>query len=80
LEILCLLADRDMTVGAIVDALGLSPSSASQQLMRLRAEGLVSATREGRSVTYRIERPEVRMVVTTLKSAFGRRPDRRDAG
>ena len=42
----------------------------SQQLMRLRADGLVEARREGTTVYYRISRPEVLTVVEALHLAF----------
>ena len=42
----------------------------SQQLMRLRSDGLVSARREGTTVYYRIEKPEVIEVVEALHAAF----------
>ncbi len=42
----------------------------SQQLMRLRADGLVTSRREGTTVYYRITNPEVLMVVQALHAAF----------
>ena len=48
----------------------------SQQLMRLRADGLVEARREGTTVYYRIARPEVLTVVVALHAAFCPPPER----
>ncbi len=70
LEILCLLLDGAKTVGEISTRLGLSQSAVSQQLMRLRAEDLVRATREGRNIRYAIGRPEARIVIGALQEAF----------
>ena len=42
----------------------------SQQLMRLRADGLVESRRVGTTVNYRITRPEVLTVVEALHDAF----------
>jgi len=42
----------------------------SQQLMRLRAEGLVRASRSGKTVTYRLGRDDVRPVITALRRVF----------
>lgn len=42
----------------------------SQQLMRLRSDGLVEARCEGATVYYFIVRPEVLTVVNALHSAF----------
>ncbi len=42
----------------------------SQQLMRLRADGLVESRREGTSVYYRIARPEILLVIEALQAAY----------
>lgn len=70
LEILCLLGEREMTVGEIEEALGLSQAAVSQQLMRLRGDGLVEARREGRFIHYRLHRPEVKAIIAELQKAF----------
>jgi DNA-binding transcriptional ArsR family regulator len=70
LEILCLLADGGRTVGDIAASLGLTQSAVSQQLMRLRAEGLVVAKREGRSIRYALGRRETEIVIRALQQAF----------
>jgi ArsR family transcriptional regulator len=70
LEILCLLVDGGRTVGEIASSLGLSQSTVSQQLMRLRAEDLVVAHREGRSIRYVLGRPETVIVIRALQQAF----------
>jgi ArsR family transcriptional regulator, virulence genes transcriptional regulator len=70
LEIMCLLLEGDKTVGEIAANLGMSQSTVSQQLMRLRAEGLVIANREGRSIRYSFGRPESGIVVRALQQAF----------
>jgi DNA-binding transcriptional ArsR family regulator len=50
--------------------LGIEQVPMSQQLMRLRAEGLVEARREGTTMFYRVTRPEVLKVVEALRAAF----------
>ena len=70
LEILCLLVDGGRTVGEIGASLGLGQSAVSQQLMRLRAEGLVVAHREGRSIRYVLGRPETVIIIRALREAF----------
>lgn len=42
----------------------------SQQLMRLRADGLVESRRVGTTVYYRITRPEVMQIIEALYGAF----------
>lgn len=73
LQILCLLVDGEMSVTQLAEALGSSPVSVSQQLMRLRAEGIVATRRAGKSVIYRLGRSEVATVVTALRDAFCRK-------
>ncbi|RCV48680.1 ArsR/SmtB family transcription factor [Marinitenerispora sediminis] len=52
LLILTALRGGPRTVGEIVDAVRLSQSAVSHQLRLLRTLGLVTATRDGRSVSY----------------------------
>ena len=70
LEILCLLGEREMTVGEIEGALGLTQASVSQQLMRLRGDKLVEARRDGRFIHYRLHRPEVKAIIAELQKTF----------
>ena len=75
LQILCLLLDQDLSVGALAEALGLSQPVASQQLMRLRAEGYVGARREGKAMIYHLMRRDVRPIIAALRDAFCAVPD-----
>ncbi len=70
LEILCLLADGARPVGEVARVLNLSQTSVSQQLMRLRAEGLVSARRDGRHIRYALDSPETAILIRALQEAF----------
>lgn len=74
LRILCLLVDGDLNVTQLAEALGSTPVSVSQQLMRLRAEGIVQSRRDGKSVIYRLARAEVAAIVTALRDTFCKRP------
>jgi DNA-binding transcriptional ArsR family regulator len=74
LQILCCLVDGERNVTQLAEALGTSPVSVSQQLMRLRAEGVVQTRREGKSVIYQLARVEVAAVVTALRDTFCKRP------
>jgi DNA-binding transcriptional ArsR family regulator len=73
LQILCLLVDGEMSVTQLAEGLGTSPVNVSQQLMRLRAEGIVTTRREGKSVIYRLARTEVEAIVTALRDTFCKR-------
>lgn len=52
LMILCHLASGERSVGEIEALLGARQAAVSQQLARLRHEGLVTARREGRTIRY----------------------------
>lgn len=68
LLILSILADGEKTVGEIEILLGVQQAMVSQQLARLRMEGLVTARRAGRLVFYSIASPEITVLVSSLLS------------
>jgi ArsR family transcriptional regulator, virulence genes transcriptional regulator len=70
LLILCALGHKERTVAEMREMLGIEQVPMSQQLMRLRADGVVEARRDGSTVHYRITRPEVLSVVEALHAAF----------
>jgi len=71
LLILCrLVAEREMPVGALAGAVGLSQSALSQHLAKMREEGLLATRREAQTVFYRIADPHVRRVLRLLKSIY----------
>ncbi|MBN8968332.1 MAG: winged helix-turn-helix transcriptional regulator [Rhizobiales bacterium] len=70
LLVLCALVDAEKSVAELRQQLGIDQVPMSQQLMRLRSDGLVEARREGTTVYYSIVRPEVRTVVSALHTAF----------
>lgn len=70
LLVLCALGSEEKSVAQLRDELGIEQVPMSQQLMRLRADGLVEARREGTSVFYRIASAEVLMVIEALHAAY----------
>jgi ArsR family transcriptional regulator, virulence genes transcriptional regulator len=72
LLILCeLMAEREMSVGPLADAVGLSQSALSQHLAKLRDEGLVETRREAQTIFYRLARDgRVRRMLALLKDIF----------
>ena len=52
LMILCLIAEQERNVSELQEILELRQPTLSQQLSRLRAEGIVSTRREGKSIYY----------------------------
>ena len=71
LLVLCLLiAQGEMSVGALNEAVELSPSALSQHLARMREDGLVTYRREAQTLYYRIDNPNVAKLIATLKDIF----------
>lgn len=70
LLLLCLLAERERSVSELEQILSLRQPTVSQQLARLRLDGLVSTRREGKSILYRLANEDVRRVITVLYSIF----------
>lgn len=70
LLILCILCKGEKTVGELEEMLHLQQAIVSQQLARLRADGLVSSRREGRQIYYSIANPLVQDVVALLYSMY----------
>lgn len=70
LLLLCQLVEGEKSVGELERALDLGQAYVSQQLARLRGEGLVQATREGRVMRYRLADPRVTPVLEALYAGF----------
>jgi len=66
LLILCLLADGERSVSEIEQAMAMPQAAVSQQLARLRQDGLVTARREGRSIYYTIASKNVTKLISAL--------------
>jgi DNA-binding transcriptional ArsR family regulator len=72
LLVLCALGPGEKSVGELRAELGIGQVPMSQQLMRLRADGLVTSRREGTTVYYRIAQSEALGVVEALHATFCR--------
>ena len=70
LQVLCLLVDGELSVGAIQQQVALSQSALSQHLARLRDEQLVENRREGTSIIYRIADPAVLQIMQVLAAIY----------
>jgi DNA-binding transcriptional ArsR family regulator len=70
LLILCLLVEEERSVTEIEEVLRLRQPAISQQLARLRADGLLRTRREGKNIFYSLARPEVREIIGALHRAF----------
>lgn len=71
LLILCYLAEAgEMSVGDLVERVGLSQSALSQHLAKLREEGLVSTRKEAQTVYYRVSDPKAEQMLALLHDLF----------
>lgn len=70
LLLLCALAGEEKSVGQLRRELAIDQVPMSQQLMRLRADGLVESRRVGTTVYYRIARAEILLIIDALHRAF----------
>jgi ArsR family transcriptional regulator len=70
LMMLCHLVSGEKTVTEFEKLLSMRQPAVSQQLMRLRSDGLVTARREGKAIYYAIADPRVAQVVSTLHEMF----------
>lgn len=71
LLILChLVAESELSVGALGDRLDLSQSALSQHLARLRAQGLVEFRRQSQTLHYRLADPTAAMLLQTLRDLY----------
>lgn len=72
LVILCLLSERERSVTELEGLLALSQAAVSQQLARLRHEGLVEARREGRVVYYSLADDTTQRFIQAIYDKFCR--------
>lgn len=70
LTVLCHLAQGEKSVTELERLIGIRQPNLSQQLARLRAEGLVQTRRESKSIYYSLDSVEVVMVVQLLYRLF----------
>lgn len=70
LLVLCALVDGEKSVARLREELEIEQVPMSQQLMRLRSDGLVEARRDGTTVHYSIARPEILTIIGALHAAF----------
>jgi len=73
LMILCILAEGEKSVSELEDLLNLRQPTVSQQLARLRADGLVSTRRDGKTIYYRLASEEARVVIGAIYDVFCRK-------
>lgn len=70
LLILCLLSEGEKSVSELEETMKMPQAAVSQQLARLRLDGLVKSRRDGRMIYYTIADTEVSSIVETLYDLF----------
>ena len=72
LMILCLLCEGEKSVTELEHLLALRQPTVSQQLARLRSDGLVATRRDGKAIYYRLASEQPRVVIEAVREAFCR--------
>lgn len=70
LLVLCLLAEKERSVSELELLLEMRQPTVSQQLARLRMEGLVSTRREGKTVYYSLADDRTRRFIGLIYETF----------
>lgn len=70
LMILCMLAEGETSVGDLNDVIPLSQSALSQQLARLRRQGLVQTRREAQTIYYSLDEGPAQKVIQLLHDIY----------
>jgi DNA-binding transcriptional ArsR family regulator len=70
LLLLCLLAERERSVTELENILSLRQSAVSQQLARLRYDGMVDTRRDGKTIYYSLANDDVRRVIAVIYDIF----------
>ena len=76
LLLLCLLVERERSVGELEELMSLRQPNVSQQLARLRLDGLVDTRRDGKTIYYRLASDDVLRMIGLIYDIFCRdQPD-----
>jgi DNA-binding transcriptional ArsR family regulator len=70
LQILCVLGEGELSVGALNERIPLSQSALSQHLAVLRDDGLVATRRESQTIYYRVHAGPALDVIRVLHGHF----------
>lgn len=70
LMLLCILAEKERSVGELEQILSLRQPIVSQQLARLRYDNLVTTRREGKTVYYSIADNDVRRITSLIYDIY----------
>lgn len=71
LRIICHLAAGERSVSELEALLDMRQAAVSQQLSRLRLDGMVTSSRRGKAIIYRLANGPMRQVVTDVLGSVG---------
>jgi DNA-binding transcriptional ArsR family regulator len=77
LMILCFLTEGEKSVSELEQLLNLRQPTVSQQLARLRADGLVSTRRDGKTIYYALASEDARTIIGAIYDVFCRKAKKR---
>lgn len=69
-RILCVLGDKEMSVGEIVEVIGTSQSNVSQHLDQLRTKNILISRKEANRIYYRIRNDQLLMLIGTMRNVL----------
>lgn len=75
LMMLCLLSQGEKSVTELEDLLSLRQPTVSQQLARLRLDGLVETRRQGKVIYYSLSSKKARTLISCVYDLFCNNPD-----
>lgn len=75
LLLLCRLKHGECAVNELVELSGLSQSSVSQHLARIRGSGIVGTRREGTTIFYSLANEDIKAIIDMLCDRFGPKED-----
>ena len=70
LKILCLLEDREMTVGDLRSEVKTTNANVSQHLSILRNQGIITFRKDANFIYNRIKDPRVLQLIQTMRTLF----------
>lgn len=68
LRIVEVLLRCEVPVGELAEIAGVAPNVASQHLNSMRAHGIVTASRRGKEVYYRVAAPEAPLLISCIRA------------
>jgi DNA-binding transcriptional ArsR family regulator len=75
LVLLCRLREGEASVSELIDLCGLSQSSVSQHLAKMREGGILQTRRDAQTIYYRLENPHVEALMEFMCERFQPRPE-----